>query len=460
MKNILFYFGIIAIVFTVTSCNESVETELDLFSNEILVTKYSETIPFTVEQSIPEGEAVYRAVTNAQLVSALNPSKVRLLGDVVDPSFGKMKANVFGQLRPAITADTDLSNTTLDSIVLRLHLSGDMIYGDTNAIHSFEVYKLAKPMFLDSSYFFNENLELGEKIGSLENVTISRDSSQVYDYTSSGIDTIKTGAYISIRLDDSFGNSILNNDGDILTSTVDWLSFLNGIAIISTQPNNATVKVNLAYLTATSGTTMALYYKKEGELRDTYFGFNNFSPTSNYINHDLSNSILDGVTSASLDSIMPLKGAYGSQLEFKFGGLDSLINQNAIINKAVLSLNIEKTNDSYDPIPQLMLSYFSLSDDPSASNYIWNIDALIVNSAASGVLDGFGGTLEDKGDYYEVNMNIHKHFQEILLGEKENSLFLRPSPALSTFERSLIYGSKHPLYPSKLKLTYSISSTN
>lgn len=439
-------------VLTIIACNSTEENTLALFESDGQLVNYTEDIAISIGLEKEPEALTFVGVTNANSLNSFNGvgRRTRVLGNYQDPIFGSTTATAFAVPRLGSIVAPDFEDIQSDSLILRLELEDDLLYGDTLSTFSFEVYRMTEAFDLGENYFSNQLLAYdAQPIGKLENVTIPRDTMDVVDYISGNIDTIRLPAHVSIPMAAEFIDELVNLDASFYESEEKWLENLKGLAIKVTDSNNALVKVDFA----SPNTALEFFYQKDSTFRKYNWFFTSFSGNTNYISHDYTNSIIEEVENnpTILDTLIPIQGLVGTNVALSFD-LSDIPADKAAINKAELVMAIRK-DSLYTPIRQLV-AYTKNAD----GNFIEIPDATKAISIARGEnYDLFGGTLTDKGDYYEVTMNIPRYIQSVLKGESDK-LYIRVFPLITSMRRSLIFGPGHENLPMKLKLTYSIRS--
>jgi hypothetical protein len=302
-----------------------------------------------------------------------NNSYTHFLGQINnDPFFGKTDAKLFLELKPSTykyTFSNKPDSLHIDSVVLVLDYVET--FGDTTVPQTVNVYEIdnASDFRYDTAYKIRVNNIA--KAGFLGSRTFQplllNDSIKAYKDT--------TANQLRIRLDDSFGQRLLNYDtssanGAYITDSA-FRSKFKGFALESVS-GNAIMGFNLSG----ANTKLAIYYKDDNgdspvEKWDTtvaYFKFseNQLSASSSYIVRDYAGTPLaaavDGNTIS--DNLVYIQSAPGSFATIKVPGLAGLNNR--IVHRAELIMEqVYDINDTIFPPTSLYLDAY----DPSVSTY-------------------------------------------------------------------------------------------
>ena len=305
-----------------------------------------------------------------------NTSYTHYLGHIEnDPFFGKTDAKLFLELLPPTAKYTFINrpdSLTIDSVVLVLDYVET--YGDTMALQTVNVYEIPQTsQFGDTSFTIrNNNFEKAGLLGSRTfEPVILNDSVKVYQDT--------TANQLRIRLDDAFGQRLLNYDtvtanGHINAYLSDstFRENFKGFALESAS-GNAIMGFNLEG----TNTKLAIYYKDDNNSADpakadtavAYFSFatNLSSVAANYIVRDYSGTPLaataNGVT-GSPDDLIYIQNTPGSFATLKIPGLAGL--NNSVIHRAELIMEqVHHMDDTMFPPTNLYLDAY----DPSISTF-------------------------------------------------------------------------------------------
>ena len=301
-----------------------------------------------------------------------NNSYTHFLGQINnDPFFGKTDARLFLELKPSTykyTFSNKPDSLHIDSVVLVLDYVET--FGDTVTSQTINVYEIDKAVDFryDSSYKIRENNFA--KAGLLGSRTfqplVLNDSVKAYKDT--------TANQLRIRLDDSFGQRLLNYDtsasnGAYITDSA-FRSKFKGFALESVS-GNAIMGFNLAG----ANTKLAIYYKDDNgdspvEKWDTtvaYFKFseNQLSASASYIKRDYAGTALAAsVGGTTPDNLIYIQSTPGSFATIKIPGLAGLNNR--LVHRAELIMDqVHDDKDTLFPPTNLYIDAY----DPSVSTY-------------------------------------------------------------------------------------------
>ena len=318
-----------------------------------------------------------------------------------DPFFGRTEAEMYFELKP-LSYKHSFGNPPdslhIDSIVLIL----DYIetYGDTTIPQTINVYEISSDFRIDTSYlvrrndYFTTSALLGSRTFKPENL---KDSVKAYKDT--------TAKQLRIRLDNSFGERLLNYDTASGTSTDAYSSDsafktkFKGFALKSVAGGNAIMGFNLQGV----NTKLAIYYKDdngnapiaEWDTLDAYFRFKPSatygfagSASHNYIQRDYTGKpILTAQGGTSPDPFVYIQNTPGSFATLKIPGLGSLNNR--VVHRAeLIAEQVYDVSDSMFPPPTFL---FLDAYDPSLSKYLTiPYDLIFDGNSGSYNLGSFG----------------------------------------------------------------------
>ena len=162
------------------------------------------------------------------------------LGTFNDPDFGITRAQIFSQFLLPTTNYSFGSTPVIDSIVLSLHV--DNIYGSKTQASTFKVYKLdALFNTADNHYTSNDTLAYSTELGS---ASIPADTGK-----------------INIKLDNTFGASLLAAASTDLASNTAFVSFFKGLSVKTYTPSLASGEGALYLIGLTNASTkLNIYY--------------------------------------------------------------------------------------------------------------------------------------------------------------------------------------------------------
>ena len=174
-----------------------------------------------------------------------------------DPQFGKTISSIYLELKPPVYKyyfENVKDSLTLDSVVLCLKWNAT--WGDTIAQQRVNVYELANLMKADSAYNTNAFFRYFKKLGTKDfSPQILNDSLYLFRQNLAN--------QLRLRLDDSFGQSLLSQDsseGGAYRTDSAFRAFFKGFAIV---PETQGVGGNalMSFAISDTNTYLRLYYK-------------------------------------------------------------------------------------------------------------------------------------------------------------------------------------------------------
>lgn len=370
------------------------------------------------------------------------------LGTVDNTIFGRTKASFY--VRPFLDAFTrlpDFAGGTLDSMVLALKIDTTRYYGNPESLYNVEVFELIESIDdidtfrTDQEFMINPN-----PLGSVPRLVPAKlDSIATFDPLG---DTTYFYDVLTIPLDRRFAAGIfldtLRND-----DRTEFLNLLYGLYVTATS-NNSILQVDLT----NEISSMLVYYKDSSGLSITYpYKFSSNAPIN--FSFDLSGSDLE----AALDDPNPeyfyIQGHGGAMVEVDIDDVNKL--QNPFINHVSLEVYAEKDgliDTSFFPLP-FALDLLRLDEN---GEFVSVID-LAIGQEQGQTRGIFGGELQvdAEKDVIKYEMNITTHVKEILQGRQSSKMFITVRNRIQTPNNLVIYGPDHPVYPARLKLTYTKS---
>ncbi|HMR92909.1 MAG TPA: DUF4270 domain-containing protein [Chitinophagaceae bacterium] len=310
-----------------------------------------------------------------------------------DPFFGRTDAKMFLELKPSNYRYTFLNRPDslhLDSIVLILDYVET--YGDTITPQLVSVYEIPQYSdFGDTAYIIRKNnYPKSTLLGSASVIPATLDDSvKVYKDT--------TARQLRIRLDDAFGNRLLQYDTTAANGRIPayisdsaFRKAFKGFALESTG-GNALMGFNLSG----ANTKLAIYYKDDNgdkpvadwDTAVAYFAFNSStSAAANYVERDHNGSALAAsVGGTTPDDVVYIQNTPGSFAWIKIPGLAGLSNR--VVHRAELIMEqIYDVQDSIFPPGALYLDAY----DAAESKYVTVPYDLLSDFSGNFDLTGFG----------------------------------------------------------------------
>ncbi len=448
---IVFFTLLAAVLIGVSSCRKDSVIGSDLLGNEDLSVDFTDTI--SVKAMTVRGDSVltYRTGTGAQTF---------MMGTIDEPFFGKTSSDLYVGARQLV--DPIFKDAVMDSIVLIIKLDTIGNYGSDMESHDIAVNQISEKMIdLDSIYsseiFDYDMMPLGSQ--SYMRIT-GIDSVWINDYIND--DTIKVEPSLRIRLDDNFGQMLLDNE-DIASSDSAFVENIFGFHL-STETINSMFGVDLSVTQSTVGANrLSIFYVDTlGEDTRKRFDYLIGGIRHSEFVHDYTGSVVeDFLNDTDMgDSLLFIQGMAGVRTSIDLSGVRDFSDR--LLNYAELEFTLAELMpddlELYHPLSNLVASFegengrqiiedVNLSANPSFG--IGNIELL------------FGGNLElvtdDQGAIImKYKMSITNHVNQLMSDSTMDANLILS--ALGTSEnpaRSIIFGSGHSTYPLKLKLAFT-----
>ena len=291
----------------------------------------------------------------------------QILGNISgDPLFGKTNAKMFLQLKPATYpwsfSEVYDDSLYIDSVVLVLAYNGS--YGDTVTSQKVTVKEIDRfsDFRVDSFYTIYDpgpptTTVLGPtKTFSPQNL---KDSVKVFQDTTAG--------QLRIRLDDSFGQRLLDYDtAGAYKSDSMFNTYFKGFAIEADQFSGNALMAFSIYNNPNTNLAIYYHYTKDGK-KDTTVNYFLFKAGStayhNYVKRDFSPDIVSASNSLAEDNPIYIINTPGSYATVKIPALKTLSNR--IINRAELIVEqiYDPSNATFTHPDALMLDVFDSTLD-------------------------------------------------------------------------------------------------
>ncbi len=346
------------------------------------------------------------------------------IGSINSEIYGKSTAGIYAQLLMPTNNLNFGTDSILDSIVLTLDYAG--YYGDEEAEHSISVYRMIERMESGRLYYSDTRfhvmpIPIGKKTDFVPNMTDSV--------------TLAYGGemepHLRIKLFDSFGQTIMNQDSTVLENDTTFLDFLKGLYIetdtFTSGFSNGMMYFDMA--SVLSGVTI-YYHNAEADSLKVTFPF--LGVKSNHFTHSYpSTSIVhDPLTNPNTTIGEPLtyvQGLGGMRTIVQIPTLENL--EDVSINNAEITIYLAGgTSDDFPAPPKLMLVQL----DSASHNYyylaLYNYEiysSIVDDVFGSNDIGGIPSKQEDRFGRSPliVKYNITRHIQEIIEGSIDNNGF-------------------------------------
>ena len=438
------YLSIVSLLFIfLSSCEDSSSIGNTIVEGEKFDVEYSNDFDMSAE--------VVQFDSLLTFIRGINYS-VYSVGSINDPVFGAKTSDGFFRMgfNNSVTIPS-FEGATLDSMVLILTYDTLGYYGSATVTHNLEVYGLTEDLKDQDSIYIDQEIGFDPMlIGEKSFVARPTDSITILNHADTTEVTLP--AQIRIRMDDDWANDLFS-DSMIYESETTLEEKFKGIYL----KNTSEALLGLNFSTTSNGeggfNRLAVYYTDSTDMKRLYT-FRFFTERGLYITTDKTGSIAESVfnNDISPDSITMVESHEGYDTKIIFNDLSFL--EDKIINHAELIVTVaslpEDIASNHLPV-DILLSYET--KDGSNRGTIQDIEDLnLLNTS----LDfGYGGRIEEVDGMNIHRLIITKHIKEIIAGEVEPSIILRPFLRNQLPNRSVLYGPKHSQFGVKLGVAYT-----
>jgi hypothetical protein len=447
-KSIITQFWVIMLALTIiSSCQDPILVGGDLLDDEKLNVGFVND--FSITTKTIAGEKVVTFTPGVD-------SRTYFLGQLNDPIFGKVSADLFLQFNLQSKKPTYQTETKLkfDSLVLVLQYDTLGTYGAKSANQSIKVYQLEETYDINDTLYSDTNIKyIPNEIGKLDIVVNPKDSARITDHLT-GKKVVKA-PQLRVRLNDSFGKALIENADAAKNDTL-FREYFKGVYITSSSQEPFLYGLNfIGSSLATSGINkLIMYYTVNDTLEQTYEYLIN-TATVNKFTHDRAGSQLESfiMNPAISDSLAFVQGIGGVKTLIKFNDLNRL--DTVLINKAELEIfvaNIPGQSGVYSNPGQLILTR---KNDTGTDVFIDDI-GLLFSNRISQIETIFGGIPLTTANGTKYTMNITNHIKKSIKDKSFNSdIYLNLLTESENPRRAIFYGGKHSKFPVKLNITYT-----
>lgn len=450
MKQFALFISAIAIgLIFIPACTDPTEIGADLLEGDRAEVGFTDTLAVIAMTEKTDSILTYFPVFSASEAFQSYP-----VGDMDDPIFGKSKAQIYAQVSLSQLLPDLEAAAKIDSIVLVLPYDSSSVYGFLNQDYGLSVHRLTEDMDEDISYYSNDSFQSDPTpLGSVQ-FRPKLDSVTIYDYPTTGRDTLKVPPQLRIPLPISFAQELVRLDTAFYRSDSAFISYFKGIHIKPTIVTNGMLSFRL--LDSRAG--IFLYYERADTLKRQFkFEFNPFRARSVQIEHDYKGELVERyVNSTQLgDSLVFVQGLSGLTTKLEIPHIKNL--KNLVINKAELEVRVaDLPGDNlgvFKPVPQLLL----LAPDNDGDLVTIDDIAILLPQGLTILRQAYGGVpaAGKPGEPMVYKMNISTHVQGMIDGLRENVLYLTVFNRNQNASRVPLYGAKHPQYSIKLKVAFS-----
>lgn len=368
-----------------------------------------------------------------------------LVGDFVDPIFGRVKSDLYTQIRLE-SVPFKPGTAQVDSIVLNIAYAGS--YGNTSklgGIMRFGVYELTENLLNindTTSYYSTVSHEIDPT--GLAEFDFRPD---LFSDVIAGGDTMPPS--LRIRLDDSFGQEILNLSEEKLADNGEFVKEIKGIVLkpinsFMTSGNGSILYLNLA----SQSSNVELYYHNNEDTSSINLRMTNAGSAHTYFEHEFPALITDAIadSTATGANTLYLQSMAGLRIKLEMPHLRELRKLGAVaINKAELVIPIDETVITDYTYPSSM--FVTGINEKGGS-------VIVTDQFESS--DYYGGVYNSEDGEYVFN--LARHVQSILNSpeEPDYGIYVVNAGNSTNARRGVFNGPQHPTKPMKLRMTYTI----
>lgn len=449
MKKISLALYVLAFGIAISSCNDPSPIGSELLEDDQVDVFFTDTISLIASTAKEDNILTYDPDPSITYDNFL-------IGDYADPVFGNAVAGLYAQLVPDFDPP-DYENAVIDSVVLTLQYDSSGTYGilDQDPFN-LGVFRITDAVDVESDYFSDDFFMVDESmplaivsnftpaIATADSITGLID----YRFDAEG-DTIAIPASLRISLPLSLGQEFVDYDSTVYTSNTNFAEQFRGIHVRPLSSTPGMLSLDISNLSV-SGLTV--YYKQDGTAAQYQYDFSTRFAQFNNFKHDFNSAVVENFFDDTLlgDSLLFVQSMSGPNAKIEIPNADDF--SGVIVNKAELLFTVaELPEDDPDNYPPTSVLIAVDLDENDAFSFVTDILAG-GNDFGGGVMDGEGPQEEAIQEY---SMNISAHFQEIIEGQRENTIYLRSFPKQQQASRTVIYGPGHSTYPMRLKLTYT-----
>ncbi len=434
---------------TLAACEDSTEVGSDLLGSEDLelVQESNFNLKSFTEVS-PPLLGYFNTIVGTQLV-----------GQLEDDIFGKITSSLYTQVSLLNQFGLPLyTNARFDSCILSLTLLRNLPYGDVNAEHKVEVFRLVEPLdqnlILTNEEFAYDPVPIGVR----DNFKFSdTDSIRLFDPEAN--DTVIVRNVLQIPISRRFASQIFS-DPDANLTNEGFKNLLDGFYIRSTT-SNSMFRLSIANETFTN--TLSIFYtldegmgrarRYDYYLTNTRPNFHIFAPSQlhDYANTEIMQQLQD---STNDDQLLYVQGLTGVNATIDLSDIKKLSEE--FINYAEIEFTVA-TEELGDTLINPIARQLSLQTLTSNNQLVEIIDVLNARTNQQDLNRLFGGDLNynEETQLYSYKMNITTFVKDVLKDRATPMLFLTIFNKLDNPQRTVVYGANHPVHPIKLNITYT-----
>ena len=385
---------------------------------------------------------------------SLLTSRVRtnLLGEVQDPVFGVVKADLYAQFRLSANAINFGEEAELDSVVLSVPYGG--FFGDTSNALKIGVYELSEPLYRDSSYYSTQRLACHA-----QNLVEGSPVFTFHPLTKQFVDGEMMEAQLRIPLDKAFFTTrfLGKSGGEELSNNSHFLEYFKGV-VLKTEGRGGSGCLAYMNLLSNNAAITLYYHNNQHDSLSFRLVSNDSTNFFSQITHRYEQAV--SALRAQLEQdysacgeVAYLQAGSGLKLRVKFPFLSRYEGRHLAIHKAELILSRAATTDGYNPYfaPGTLTMYYKKDSSLSSSYYL--PDYLKLGGKY------FGGSI-DTSDY-SYHFLLTDYIQQLLMGtiSSDYPLYIVVNAAATQATRLQIVGPQSVTEPDRrlrMVLTYSL----
>lgn len=408
-------------LFFLPACEKPKSIGADIIpSGDLLNLNFTDTVEVEIETRVSDSVRT-------------DEEPVNMFGNLIDPEFGRIKTSTFTNFRLAGSNLFLGDSLSLDSIVLKLELTG--FYGNYSDAQLLEIFELDEKPIRENAYYNSDSL-------TCKTVNLIHPSQSSLKFNSDS----EFKQTLSLRLSDELGLKLLNASTLEFQNNENFNEFFKGL-YISTKP-----------IAQTSREPGAVYYfKPEGTISGLYLYYNgkigdNYSDTLSYrfqINEDAARfsriqrsetqgKLYEQATgSSSSNQYLLLQAGIPVSLFVKFPKIHNLFP--VAVNKAELEIPV-------------LTEYFGADLKYQPPTIIQGKPADINGVTTE---SGFTSAIYDtENKAYRVAVSSYS--QQMMNNPAENyGFFLSSLNSSTNINRVVLAGKNHPTRKPRLLLSYT-----
>ena len=385
-------------------------------------------------------------LTYSQRVDSFATSQLKynMLGSYYDDVMGTTTTGFYTQIRMPSNDLEFGNNVVCDSVVLTLEYA--FLYGeDTLDPQTIKIYELDEDMYSDSAYYSNKVFAVKTpEIGNNPNVIFNLQDS-LYEGEN------KVHAHLRLKIDNSFGEKILDKSGSSeLSNNENFTKFIKGLYVVADKKNSGGSIAGIQLLSSFS--RLAIFYHNDEDTTIANFIINENTARVQIYDHDdyvnasapFINQVINKDTTLGEQTVY-LQPMAGVKTYIKFPYLTDYVKNGPVaLNKAELLLNVDALLEDFEGAPPKIALVKKTFDN----KLVYPEDKNEGDVYYGGVYD------ENKKQYY---FTLTRHIQSIMDGkEKDYGMYLLIEGSGISPKRVIFGGPNNPLGPKmRLRMYYT-----